>query len=249
MADAHSAARTGVRSQSVGARVGYDAGLRQFFAHVFGTMGFGLAISGFASLYLMTHPAAMATFITGTGETASPTMWWFASIVAYFVLGLGMIFFMRKNNVGAGVGLTVFAAFALATGIMLAPALAIYTTGSVAKAFFLTAAVFGGCALWGYTTKRDLTQYGELVLMGLIGLLIAMVVNMFLRAPMMDYVISACAIALFMGITAYDIQSLEEMYNEEGGSSVGLVINGALSLYLDFVNLLLHILRFVGEKK
>ncbi len=127
-----------------------------------------------------------------------------------------------------------------------------YTGASIAKTFVITSAMFGFMALLGYTTKTDLTKFGSIMIMGLVGIIIASVVNMFMQSPMMDYIISFIGVLVFTGLTAYDVQKLKRIgagVDTESESARKLTIYGALTLYLDFINLFLFLLRFFGNRK
>lgn len=235
--------------RSAAAKAAADAGLRTFYGHVFAVMAFGLAISGATAFWAMSSPDVMSWFVSNSGTAkASLTGTWI--VVALAELGLVFLIssWIRKNDLNATTGLLTFTVYAALTGLTTAPALDLYTTTSVAKVFFITAATFGACAFYGYTTKRDLLPMGSFLLMGLIGLIVAMVVNMFLRSPMMDYLVCGIGVLIFAGLTAWDMQLLRELYRQ-GGNTVGLVINGALALYLDFLNLMLLLLRVFGVRK
>jgi uncharacterized protein len=226
-----------------------DAGLQTFYGHVFAVMAFGLAITGSLAYFAMSSPEVMSWFVSNHG-TKEASLTWTYIIVA--LVELGLVFLMSswiaKNDLSPTTGLTVFTIYAGLNGLAIAPVVDLYTTTSVAKVFFITAATFGTCALYGYTTKRDLKPFGTFLLMGLIGLIIAMIVNMFLRSPAMDFIICSVGVLLFAGLTAWDMQMLRELYRN-GGKTVGLVINGALALYLDFLNMFLFILQLLGVKK
>ena len=127
----------------------------------------------------------------------------------------------------------------------------VYTGASITRVFFISAATFGALSLWGYTTQRDLTAMGSFLMMGLIGLILAMVVNIFLKSTMMDFIISCAGVLIFAGLTAYDTQKIKEMYdaNDDGTISGRKVVMGALSLYLDFINIFLFLLRLLGDRR
>jgi FtsH-binding integral membrane protein len=148
----------------------------------------------------------------------------------------------------------LFIAFSILMGMSLSFILLVYTAGSVYKTFAITAAMFGVMAVLGYTTKTDLTRFGSLMMMGLFGIIIAMVINMFLHSGTMDYIISIIGVLVFTGLTAYDVQKLKKM-SQSGMEEMGdgnvrkLSIMGALTLYLDFINLFLFLLRFLGNRR
>jgi uncharacterized protein len=144
-----------------------------------------------------------------------------------------------------------FWAFAAIMGLSLSSIFLVYTDASIAKVFFITAATFGAMSLYGYTTKRDLTSMGNFLMMGLIGLIIASLVNIFMQSSMLDFAISAVGVLIFVGLTAYDTQKIKEGYSEGFGADVLAkgAIMGALSLYLDFINLFMMLLRLFGNRE
>jgi FtsH-binding integral membrane protein len=146
---------------------------------------------------------------------------------------------------------TTFWGYAALMGVSLAPFLLLYTGASVAQVFFITAAMFGGMSLWGYTTKRDLTGFGSFLFMGLIGIIIASLVGMFFQSSMLQFIISVAGVLIFTGLTAYDTQKIKEMYspNMDGTLAGRGAIMGALSLYLDFINLFIMLMRLMGDRR
>jgi len=146
---------------------------------------------------------------------------------------------------------TLFWVYAGLMGLALAPIVAVYTSMSIAKVFFMTAATFGAMSLYGYTTKRDLTRWGSFLMMGLIGVIIAMVVNIFLASPALHFAISVIGVLVFVGLTAYDTQRIKSMYAAADGTAVMTrkAIMGALQLYLDFVNMFLLLLMLFGNRE
>ncbi|MDP1730185.1 MAG: Bax inhibitor-1/YccA family protein [Devosia sp.] len=222
-----------------------DEGLRSYMLRVYNYMGIGLAVTGFVAYFfnrwLETTPGMMEAFYT------SPLMWVVALSPLAFVLVLS--FGIQKMSVGAAQ--LTFWAFAMVMGLSLSSIFAVYTDASIAKVFFITAATFGAMSLWGYTTKRDLTGMGSFLFMGLIGLIIAMVVNIFLASSMLEFAISAIGVLIFVGLTAYDTQKIKESYSENHGADALAkgAIMGALRLYLDFINLFMMLLRLFGNRE
>ena len=155
------------------------------------------------------------------------------------------------NKLSVPAAQAVFWAFAAIMGVSLSSIFLVYTDASIAKVFFITAATFGAMSLYGYTTKRDLTQMGSFLMMGLIGLIIASVVNIFMQSSMLEFAISAVGVLIFVGLTAYDTQKIKEGYSEAHGAELLAkgAIMGALSLYLDFINLFLMLLRLFGNRE
>jgi uncharacterized protein len=240
--------------RSVGAdrAIVIDAGLRAYMIRVYNYMAMGVALTGVVS-WLTFNAAVTETagrlMLTPFGQMiySGP-----ASIV--LLLGtLGMVFFIswRISSLSPSTAFTLFMVYAALLGLMLSSIFLVYTGVSVTRVFFISAASFGALSLYGYTTQRDLSAIGSFMMMGLIGLIIAMLVNMFLKSTGLDFVISAAGVLIFAGLTAWDTQRIKEMYDpQEDGTIVGRkAVMGALSLYLDFINLFLFMLRFLGDRR
>jgi len=240
--------------RAVGMRAGsaaaIDEGLRSYMLQVYNYMGLGLVVTGLVAYFANQMAVdASGTQLTAWGELLylSPLMWVVALAPFGFVLVLS--FGINKLSVPAAQG--VFWAFAAIMGLSLSSIFMVYTDASIAKVFFITAATFGAMSLYGYTTKRDLTGMGNFLMMGLIGLIIAMVVNIFMQSSMLEFAISAIGVLIFVGLTAYDTQKIKESYSDSHGAEVLAkgAIMGALSLYLDFINLFLMLLRLFGNRE
>jgi FtsH-binding integral membrane protein len=236
-----------------------DEGLRSYMLKVYNYMGIGLVVTGlvafFANQWAITaDPASAAaqlsdgTLLTQWGVLlyTSPLMW----VVALSPLAFVLVFSFGINRMSTATAQLVFWAFAAVMGLSLSSIFLVYTESSIAKVFFISAATFGAMSLWGYTTKRDLTGMGSFLFMGLIGLVIAMLVNMFLRSSGLDFAISVIGVLIFVGLTAWDTQRIKSSYSESFGADVLAkgAIMGALRLYLDFINLFLMLLRLVGNR-
>jgi FtsH-binding integral membrane protein len=195
----------------------------------------GLMVSGIASLVIASHQVLMTTIYANS-------LLFFGLIIAE----LALVFFLslRIQAMSFGTALVSFLVYAVLNGITLSSIFLLYTSTSVATTFLTTALVFGAMALYGYTTKRDLTTIGNLAVMALIGLILASVVNLFLNSSAVSYVLSYLSIVIFVGLTAYDTQKLK---NLEGSENLGIL--GALMLYLDFINIFLNLLRIMGRRK
>jgi len=220
----------------------YDEGLRSFMLQVFNYMTFALALSGLVSLGVSMSPALMAVI------WATPLKW--VVVLAPLAMSIGFMFMVDKMN-SSTAKLFLFA-FAVAMGLSLSSIFAIYNLGSIIHVFFISSATFGAASLYGYTTKRDLTTIGSFLIMGAIGLVIAGVVNLFLQSSVFAFAISCLAVLIFTGLTAYDTQQIKQFYddiyeNEDDRQKMGVV--GALMLYLDFINIFVHLLQLIGEKK
>jgi FtsH-binding integral membrane protein len=172
-------------------------------------------------------------------------------IVMLAPLGLVFALSFGINRLSDVAAQALFWAYAALMGLSLSTVLLVYTGSSVANTFFATAAGFAGLSLWGYTTKKDLSGIGTFLIMGVVGLLIAMLINLFLQSPAMQLAISAIGVLLFAGLTAYDTQRIKSMYAYVAGSDMTgkVVIMGALSLYLDFINMFMFLLQFMGQRR
>ncbi len=225
-----------------------DEGLRSYMIRVYNLMALGLAITGvaaFATAQMAVTNGQLTQF--GAVLFTSPLRW------VVMLAPLGFVFFLsaRINKMSVPAAQTTFWAFAGLMGLSLASIFLVYTGESIVRTFFITAASFGALSLWGYTTKRDLTGMGSFMFMGLIGLIIASLVNIFLQSSAMQFAISAIGVLVFAGLTAYDTQAIKEMYYEGDGEAVmgRKAIMGALRLYLDFINLFLFLLQFLGNRE
>ena len=166
---------------------------------------------------------------------------------------LGLVFFLsfRIHRLQYTTALTVFMAYAALLGVTLSSIFLVYTGASITRVFFISAASFGALSLWGYTTQRDLTGMGSFLIMGLFGLIIAMIVNIFLKSTGLDFIISAAGVLIFAGLTAWDTQKIKEMFDsrDDVNADGRKAVMGALSLYLDFINLFTMLLRLVGDRR
>ena len=250
--------------QTLGARAGsavaIDEGLRSYMLRVYNYMGIGLVVTGlvawFANSAATTTDAANAVGQLANGQLvtqwgallySSPLAWVIMLAPLAFVMGLS--FGINKLSVTAAQA--TFWAFAAIMGLSLSSIFMVYTDASIAKVFFITAATFGAMSLYGYTTKRDLTSIGNFLIMGLIGIIIASIVNIFMKSSMLEFGISVVGVLVFVGLTAYDTQKIKENYSESYGADVLAknAVMGALSLYLDFINLFMMLLRLFGNRE
>jgi uncharacterized protein len=248
--------------RNVAARQGYgagqaaaiDAGLRAYMIRIYNYMAAGVALTGIVS-YLtfnaaaVTNEAGKITGLTPFGQAifGGPLM------IVLFIGTLGMVFFLsfRINKLQVGTALTLFMVYAGLLGLMLSSVFMTYTGASITRTFFISAASFGALSLYGYTTQRDLSPIGSFLIMGLFGLILAMVVNIFLKSSGLDFAISGIGVLIFAGLTAWDTQKIKEMYsvNDDGTVAGRKAVMGALTLYLDFINLFLFLLRFMGDRR
>ncbi|AHF86022.1 membrane protein [Rhizobium leguminosarum bv. trifolii WSM1689] len=225
-----------------------DQGLRAYMLKVYNLMALGLAITGVAA-YLSFQFAFANGELTAFGQAiyVSPLKW------VVILAPLALVFFLsfRINRMTVAAAQTTFAVYAALVGLSLSSIFLIYTGQSVVQTFFVTAASFGALSLYGYTTKRDLSAMGSFLIMGLFGLIIAMLVNVFLASSAVQFAISVLGVLIFAGLTAYDTQRIKELYLEADDVAVAgrKAIMGALTLYLDFINLFMFLLQFMGNRK
>ena len=218
-----------------------DEGLRSYLLQVYNYMGLGLAITGVVAFLVASTPALYQP-IFGT-----PLKW------VVMLAPLGFVFFLgaKIQTMSVSAAQLTFWAFAAVMGLSMASIFLVFTGESIARVFFITAAMFGAMSLYGYTTKRDLSGWGSFLFMGLIGIIIAMVVNIFLASPALHFAISVIGVLVFTGLTAYDTQRIKEMYYELDGADVVTrkAIMGALSLYLNFINMFVMLLQLFGTAR
>lgn len=216
-----------------------------FVANVFSLMFAALIISGISAVWFATE--SMKSYIINY-EGGLTTLGWISMIAP---IGLVMLIGFGFQKYSAKFLLGVFLIYSTLTGISLSTIFSVYSMGSIASTFFISALTFGIMALTGYTTKTDLTKLGSLLYMGLIGIIIASIVNFFIGSSLMHYIISIIGVLVFTGLTAYDVQKIKNIGNQvqEGSESAQkLMIMGALTLYLDFINLFLMMLRLFGNR-
>ncbi len=231
-----------------------DAGLRAYMIRIYNYMAAGVALTGVVAW--ATFNAAVVTGPNGaiTGLTSFGQAIFSGPLTIVLFLGtLGIVFFLsfRINKLQASTALVLFMAYAALLGLMLSSVFLAYTGASITRTFFISAASFGALSLYGYTTQRDLSPVGSFLIMGLFGLMLAMLVNLFLKSSGLDFAISAIGVLIFAGLTAWDTQRIKEMYDvQDDGTAAGRkAVMGALTLYLDFINLFLFLLRFMGDRR
>jgi len=226
-----------------------DAGLRRFMIGVYNKMGLGLVISA-AMAWLTAGPLAPLMFVQTAGGRVGLTV--LGMVVAFAPLAILLFSAFAMRNASPRSSGIIYWSVVTLIGASLGALLITYTGTSVASTFLITATAFGALSLFGYTTKKDLTGFGTFLIMGLIGLMIAMVVNIFIQSSMMAFIISAAGVLIFAGLTAYDTQRLKMTYYSLGGdqAAMGVATNyGALSLYLDFINLFQFLMMFLGVRR
>jgi len=248
-------------NRNVSARGGFadrtaavDAGLRAYMLRVYNYMGAAVALTGVVAWLcfqnaVVTNEAGAITGLTSFGQMI---LGGYTPIVLMLAT-LGLVFFIsfRINTLQYSTALGLFMVYAALLGAALTSIFVAYTGASVARVFFISAASFGALSLYGYTTQRDLSAMGSFLIMGLFGIIIASLVNIFLKSSGLDWAISVIGVGVFAGLTAYDTQRIKEMYDsmDDDGTMGRKAIMGALSLYLDFINLFLMLLRLVGDRR
>jgi uncharacterized protein len=229
-----------------------DAGLRAYMLRVYNYMGIGVAITGVVAYFTY----AMAVIQTDAGPQltsfgsfiyTSPFKWVviFAPLVMVFVLSA------RMNKMSLGAAQLCFWIFAGLMGLSISSIFLVYAGQSIARVFFITSASFGALSLYGYTTGRDLSGWGSFLFMGLIGIIIASLVNLFIASTALQFAVSVVGVLIFAGLTAYDTQQIKEMYyvGDDGSVAGRKAVMGALRLYLDFINLFMMLLQLFGDRR
>jgi FtsH-binding integral membrane protein len=232
---------TGVSPATVGVpTVARDAGLRSYMLKVYNYMASGVLLTGIVAMLFAESGYAAQVM-------ATPLRW----LIVLAPLAFVMVMSFGMNRLSTPTLQILFWAFATAMGLSMSTIFLVYTGTSIAQTFFAVAAGFAGLSLFGYTTKKDLSGWGTFLIMGVVGLLVAMVINMFLQSPAMMLAISAIGVLLFAGLTAYDTQRIKSLYAQVAGTDMmgKVVIMGALNLYLDFINMFMFLLSFMGDRR
>jgi FtsH-binding integral membrane protein len=222
------------------ATVGVDLGMRQYMLRVYNYMAAGLSISG-----LVAYLAISTGFYQQIAGT--PLIW----VVMLAPLGAVLFLSFRIDRISAGAARAIFWGYAGLMGLSLAGIFLVFTGASVARVFFISAATFAAMSLYGYTTARDLSQFGSFLFMGLIGIVLASLVNIFIGSSALQFAISVIGVIVFIGLTAYDTQRIKEVYlaSDPGDIMTKKAIIGALTLYLDFINLFVMLLQLTGQRR
>jgi FtsH-binding integral membrane protein len=255
--DRNAAARWGAGVARTGTAE-IDQGLRAYMLGVYNHMVIGLALTGLAALganmlAVTSDPSRMAARMGGIGLTGfgvaiygSPLRW----LIMLAPLAFVFIFSFRIDRMAASSARTMFYVFSAVMGLSLSSILLVYTGASVARAFFITAAAFGALSLYGYTTRRDLSAFGSFLIMGLFGLIIASLVNLFVASTALQFGLSCLSVLIFAGLTAWDTQAIKEMYYVSDDYEVATKksVNGALMLYLDFINIFASLVQLTGQR-
>ena len=246
--------RQNTTTKSSASEASIDQGLRAYMLKVYNYMASGVLLTGFIALLffklaVVTGASGEITGLTSFGSTIynSGLKW------VIMLAPLGVVFYMSFNiaKMTSAKAQSTFWVFAALMGASLSSIFLMYTGESITRVFFITAGTFGAMSIYGYTTKRDLTKLGSFLMMGLIGIIIASLVNIFLKSSMMYFVISILGVLIFVGLTAYDTQKIKNMYSvSDTGEIIGKkAVMGALTLYLDFINLFIMLLRLFGQRR
>ncbi len=224
-----------------GASAAVDEGLRAHMLRVYNYMGLGLVVTGVVAMLVASTPALYVPIFS------TPLKW----VVMLAPLAFVFFFSFRIESMSSSTAQTLFWAFCAVMGLSLASVFLVFTGVSIARTFFITAAMFGATSLYGYTTKRDLSGFGGFLMMGLIGVIIASIVNIFLGSSALQFAISVIGVLVFVGLTAWDTQNIRQQYLDYADEEVRskLAVFGALSLYLNFVNIFQLLLAFTGERE
>jgi uncharacterized protein len=226
-------------SGTLGSPLAIDAGLRAYMLRIYNYMAAGVGLTAVV--------AGLTYQLTGPALLESPLMW------VFILAPIGLVFFIgsRINTLSAGTARLLFFVYAALVGVSLSILLHIYTSASITRVFFIAAAMFGALSVFGYSTRRDLSGLGSFLFMGLIGVIVASLVNLFLRSTGLDWLISIVGVGVFAGLTAYDTQRIKAMYdNGDDETTTGRKsVIAALSLYLNFINLFMMLLRLLGGRR
>lgn len=236
----------------VAGRLSYDEGLRKHMLSIYNYMSSGVLLTGIVALLFVNSPLfgmAFQTVATPAGTAVQPTI--LGWLITLSPLAVMLFWWFGSSRASTGALQVAFWAFAVLFGLSLSTLFVTYTDTSIATAFFAAAASFAGLSLWGYTTKKDISGWGSFLIMGVIGLIVAGLLNMFLQSGTLAFVTSVLGVLIFAGLTAYDTQRLKNEYSFVRGTEMAgrAVIFGALSLYLDFINMFLYLLRLLGNRE
>ena len=229
--------RTAVEAENEQTLQRYVAGVMR---RVYGKMTLGLLLTALTAFLVVSSPAALSLLFSST-----------ATIWILFAVEIGLVIYLsaRLDKLSTGVAAALFYLYSALNGVVLAPIFLVYTGASIAMTFAITAGTFGAMTIFGYVTHQDLSKFGSILTMALIGLIVCVVVNIFWGNSMFDLLISIAGVFIFVGLTAWDTQAIKRMCAESDPSMIGKVATmGALSLYLDFINLFLYLLRFFGSR-
>lgn len=239
------------RQTSAAQATTYDVGLRAYMLKIYNYMGSALAITGIVALLAVQSTAFLNAMymMEGSAITGMKPLAW---IIMLAPLGMAMMLGFGIQRMSLGAAQASFWGFAVVMGLSLTTIFLTYTGTSIARVFFITAGTFGAMSIYGYTTQRDLTKIGSFLIMGVIGLILASLVNIFLQSSALQFALSVIGVLVFIGLTAYDTQKLKNLYYElqlEGEAMAKTVIMGALTLYLDFINIFMSLMHLLGDRR
>jgi hypothetical protein len=219
----------------------FDEGLRKHMLRVYNYMMIGLAVTGIIAFFVASTPALYVPIFT------TPLKW----VVMLAPLAFIMVLSWRFDQMSVSSLQTTFFVFCAVMGVSMASIFLVFTGASVARVFFITSAMFAATSLWGYTTKKDISGWGSFLIMGVIGLIVASLVNIFFASAAVNFAVSAIGVLIFAGLTAYDTQNIKESYAEHFGhdTNTKMAVMGALSLYLNFINLFQMLLQLTGQRE
>jgi FtsH-binding integral membrane protein len=219
----------------------FDEGLRQHMLRIYNYMGLGLVVTGLVAFFVASTPALYIPIFT------TPLKW----VVMLAPLAFVFLFSFSINSISASTAQMLFWAFCAVMGVSMASIFLVFTGASIARTFFIAATMFGAMSLYGYTTKRDLSKFGSFLIMGLIGVVIAGLVNIFMQSSALQFAISVIGILVFVGLTAWDTQQIKEEYSENVGHEAAqkMAVFGAFTLYLNFINIFTLLLNLTGERE
>lgn len=241
----------GRRPASMAQVASYDAGLKAYMLNIYNYMASGLVLTGIVALLASQSQAFLSLMYVmenGTITGMKPLAW----VIVLAPLGMALALGFGVERMSAGMAQAAFWGFAAVMGLSLTSIFLTFTGTSITRVFFITAAAFCAMSIYGYTTKRDLSAFGSFLIMGVIGLIIATLVNIFLQSSALQFALSVIGVLVFTGLTAYDTQRLKVMYYQltlEGETMAKSVIMGALMLYMDFINIFVSLMQLIGERR
>jgi FtsH-binding integral membrane protein len=227
----------------------YDEGLRKYFLKIYQLMSSGLTITALSAIIVSSLPALSNLMFVTDGYGHYVGLTGFGWLISFAPLGISLYFAFGYDRISTKNSQILFWIYAALVGMSLAALGLIYTGVSIARAFFICSAMFGGMSLYGYSTDKDLIGLGPFLFMGLIGLVLTSVMNIFLQSSAIEYALSVIGVIIFTGLIAYDTQKLKHIYYNGNDTSGKIGIMGAFTLYLDFINLFIFLMRFVGIKR
>ena len=225
----------------------YDEGLRNYMLKMYNLMAAGLIITGIAASTVLSFEPLFALMF----DLAKGGLTGFGMLISFSPILIALYFFMGYGSLSVEKAQILFWVYSLLTGMSLSSLGLIYTGESIARTFFITASVFGAMSIYGYSTKKDLTSFGSFLVMGVMGIILASLANLFFQSAAIHFAVSILGVLIFTGMIAWDTQRLKSYYYQVGGGEAGqkMAVMGAFTLYLDFINLFLYLLRFVGDRR